>query len=200
MIFSLIGLSVLVVSFLIYQFYQQCKDKSLFKKVAWCVTSNSLRRMLDRILYLQYELEIDEKYKIANDECSVITDILKTYREDLVQKYFNDSLPTYKFIEEVCFVLTLGSYLEKHQCDITFNDNEMYTVKDYKTYGTWGVTSFSATYALTDYAVTYHKLLYITQLYYLKLYKIDDRNKLGVIVAETTKGAMDNRELEVNNF
>lgn len=205
MINVIIILSIVVV-FLSYNLYGYYKKNKLLKKVKWCVTRDSFsrtapeRKMRDHILRLQWKLSLDKKYMITEEEFSAITDILKEYQQDLIQKYFNDTLPNYNHTEEVCFVITLRDFLEKHQCDTAFIGNEMYTIKDHKTYGTWGVTSFSATYVLTDYAVTYNKLYYISQLYFLKLYNIVEQDKLGVIEARAIKEAIDNRELKVNNF
>ncbi|MBE6618414.1 MAG: hypothetical protein E7626_01360 [Ruminococcaceae bacterium] len=179
---------------------------SKFENVKWCVYYDSFRkerpevRMRDHILYLQRELSLDEKYRITKDEFPIIADILKCFQQDLIQKYFNGSLPSYKYTDEICFVINLNAFLDKNECEKDFNGNEMYTTKNYKEYGTYGMTSFSATYELTDYAVTYHKLYYITQLYYLKLYNIVDKDKLGVRCAEIIKEAIDNRELEVSRI
>lgn len=192
----------MVIVFLSYNFYGYYKKNQLFKKVKWCVCDSfSIEQKLrDYILITQQKLSLDTNYRITRDEFSIIGDILKSYQQDLIQKYFAETLPNDKHDNVAFFILTLGDYLEKHQCDTTFNGNEMYIVKNRKTYDTWGVTSFSATYFLTDYAVTYNKLRYITQLYFLKLFNIVGEEKLGVISANATKEAIDSGELQVNNF
>ena len=115
-----------------------------------------------------------------------------------MQKYFNGHLLNGKYVEDVWFVTTLRDFLEKHQSETTFNDNEMYTVKNYKSHGTWGVDLFTATYVLTDYAVVYNKLFYISWLYYLKLHKVVGEEKLGVIITNGIREAIDNGEIKVS--
>lgn len=203
---SLIMLLVIVVALLLYMCYNHYKRNDIFKKVKWCISYDSFnngeadRKMRVHILRLQHQLSIDERYRITDDESDITIGILHSFQQDLIKKYFNDTLASCKFTEEVFFTISLMEFLEKHQCKDTFNGNEMHTTKNYKSYGTWGVTSFSATYVLTDYAVTYYKLLYITQLHYNKLHNITNPNTLGFQAAEVTKKAIDTREIDVNNF
>ena len=182
----------MVIILLSYNLYRYYKKNKLLEKVQWCVCDSftgmrSENKLRDYIILSQQKLSLDTNYRITKDEFSIIEDIFKNYQQDLIQKYFAETLPNDNHNNVTFFILTLGDYLEKHQCDTTFNGNEMYIVKERKTYGTWGVTSFSATYLLTDYAVTYNKLLYITQLYFIKLFNIIGEEKLGVISANTTK-------------
>lgn len=196
----------IAIAILLYVVYGYYKKNQLRKKVKWCIAYDSFNNraaedeMFNHIYHLQYELSVDKKYMISMDESSTIKGIFKCYQQDLIQKYFTDTLTDYACSDEQQFILTLNSFLSKHQCDKEFNENQMYAVKDYKTYGTWDATSFSATYVLTDYAVTYNKLYYISQLYFLKHYNIVDQDKLGVITANFIKEAIDSRELGVNNF
>lgn len=197
---------VIAIAFLLYKVYGYYKKNQLREKVKWCIAYNSFNNrtaeneMFNHIYHLQYELSVDKKYMIAVDDAPIVKGILKCYQQDLIQKYFTGALMDYSDDEKKQFVITLNEFLSKHQCDKEFNENQMYAVKDYKTYGTWGATSFSATYVLTDYAVTYNKLYYVSQLYFLKHYNIVDQDKLGVITANTIKEAIDNREFGVNNF
>lgn len=193
MIGAIIILSLVVV-FLLYSHF---KKKDLFEKVKWCVSSESLSNMRDHVLRLQYRLDLDEKYRITEDEIDIVVEILRSYQKDLIQKYFNDSLSNYRWTEDSCFVITLGDFLRKHELEKEFNGNVMYTVKDYKSHGTWGLPLFTATYVLTDYAVTYHKLYYITQQHFLKLYKIIGEDKVGVRMAEGIREAIETREIKV---
>lgn len=199
-------LLILAVGTLSYMCYDRYKRNDIFKKVKWCISYDSFnnteadRKMYTHILRLQHQLSIGERYRITNDESDIIIEILHSFQQDLIQRYFNDSLTSCKYIEEVFFTISLMEFLEKHQCKQTFNGNEMHTPKNYQEYGTWGATSFSATYVLTDYAIIFYKLLYITQLYCNKLLNITDTNKLGFITAETTKVAIDTRHIDVNNF
>ena len=189
---------IIVVAFLVYLIYKYYKSNDLFKKVKWCISYDSFSvkpktKMLYQIIDLQQEMSVEEKYSITKEEADIVIKILESFQQDLVQKYFDEVLPyDCKVTEKVYFVISLNKFLKKHQCKKEFNGNEMFTSKNYKEYGTWGVTSFSATYVLTDYAVTYYKLLYITQLYYNKLLNINNTN--------TTKKALDTREIDVNNF
>ena len=199
-------LLAIAVGTLAYLCYDRYKRSDIFKKVKWCISYDSFDNteadlnMRNHILRLQHKLSVGESYRITKDESDIIVDILHSFQQDLIQRYFNDSLTSSKYIEEVFFTIALMEFLEKHQCEKTFNGNTMHTMENYKSYGTWGVTSFSATLVLTDYAVTYYKLLYITQLYYNKLHNITDANALGCIKVETTKVAIDTRHIDVNNF
>ena len=184
--------------------YAHFKQTALFKMAKWCVACEPYEphpseiKMRYCILRLQGELSLDEKYRINEDELDIVNGILKSFQTDLIRKYFNDVLPFYmKYTDEVCFMLYLNHFLEKHQCDLTFNNNEMYTTRNYKSYE---ACSFSATYVLTDYAITYYKLLYTAQLYGNKLHNITSPNALGSAIAEGTKRAIDTREIDVNNF
>lgn len=196
-------LFVLAVGILSYMCYDRYKRNDIFKKVKWCISYDSFnkteadRKMHIHILRLQHQLSIGERYRITDDESDIVIEILHSFQQDLIQKYFNDSLASCKYIEKIFFTISLMEFLEKHQCKETFNGNKMHTTKNYKSYGD---VSFSATLVLTDYAIIYYKLLYITQLYCNKLLNITDSNKLGFQMAETTKVAIDTRHIDVNNF
>ncbi len=193
----MIGVIIILSLILVYCLYTHFKNKDLFEKVKWCVTSDSLIRMKDQILRLQYELEIDDKYRITETEIDIVIGILQGYQKALIQEYFNGSLLNGKFVADAWFVTTLGDFLGKHQLETTFNGNEMYTTKDYEAHGCWGMDLFTATYVLTDYAVAYNKLFYISWLYYLKLHKIVGDEKVGVIIANGIREAIDNGEIKV---
>ena len=185
MIWAIIILALVVVFLL----YNHLKKKDLFEKVEWCVSSDSLFRMLEQILYVQDRLCLEEKYRVAIDEWDAIRDILQSYQKYLIQKYFNDSLPNYGWTKDICFVITLGDFLEEHQYEKNFNGNDMYISQ-----------TSNASYELTDYAVAYQKVYYIAQLYYLKLYKICGRNTIGVIRAEETRKTIENREIAADRL
>lgn len=187
-----------------YEFY---KSNNLFEKAKWFVSYNQPYepkpeiKMRDIILHLQRKLSLSEKYLITETELEIVSEILQSFQLDLIKKYFNGSLSNCKFTNAEFFIIKLNEFLERNQCKDSFNGNEMHAeVKNYKSYGTWGMTSFSATYVLTDYAITYYKVLYITQLQHNELLAITNPNTFAFQTAAVTKRAIDTREIEVNNF
>lgn len=186
----MVGAIIILSLVLVYCLYSFFKNKDLFEKVKWCVSSDSLLRMRDQILYVQDGLCLDEKYRVSSDEWDAINDILQSYQKDLIQKYFNGFLLNGKFVVDVWFVTTLRDFLGKHQLETTFSGNEMHTTKNYESHGTLGV----AIYVLTDYAVAYNKLYYISCLYYLKLNKVVGEDA----IAKEIREAIDNREIKVS--
>lgn len=193
--------------FLSQKTYEYYKANNLFEKAKWCVSytqpyeRTSEIKLRDTILHLQRKLSLGEKYLITESELDIVSGILQSFQQDLIQKYFNGLLSNCKFSNADFFIIKLNEFLKKNQCEDSFNGNEMHAeVKNYKSYGTWGMTSFSATYVLTDYAITYYKVLYITQLQHNELLAITNSNTFAFQTAEATKRAIDTREIDVNNF
>lgn len=195
MIWTIIVFLLLAVIFLLYR---QFKRHFLFEQVKWCVSSDSMCNMRDKMLSLQRELDLDDKYRITSDEANVVAEILESYRKDLVRKYFDGVLSNCRFVEDVSFVIALNDYLEMMKLEIErgreFNGHEMYTIKGYQSHSSCGEEQFTRTYALSDYAVTFCKLYYISQLYFLRIYKIVEENTIGVLRAEEIKKEIDTRE------
>lgn len=207
MLATIITLISFILVFLSSKFVEYCKAKRLFENVKWCVSYNPSSpydtkpeiKMRDTILYLQRKAAVEEKYLIADTEFDTVCEILRSFQQDVVLKYFNSILPNYKFDSKECFIFYLDDFLCKNQCKDTFNGNEMYEIKNKKYHGTWGAT-FSATYVLTDYAVTYHKLYYIVQLAIVEINTRLNKEVTGVHRAEETKKALDTREIAVSNY
>ena len=225
---AIIIILILIVVFLSHKLYEHYKERDLFNKVAWCVTedSNMYRcnlRLIDWLRSVPFYstkkkppdcflpnsdklFPIHEKYFIQGDEeYNIAKEILKQYQRDLIQKYLSGKLSTdpsiRKLTEAEYFLFTLQEFLEKHECETTFNGNEMYKIKDYKSHGNWGGPLFDATYELTDYAVVYHKIYYITEMYCLTLRENSlDTNSLSFIKTEETKKVIDTREMKVSRY
>ena len=218
----------LIVVFLSYKLYEHYIKRNLFNKVAWCVTNDShiYRCNMNLIDWINnipfYSLKkktadcffpnadklfpIDEKYRIQGDEeRNIAKEILKEYQRDLIQKYFLGELGTNRFIRKLTkaeyFLYTLQEFLQKHECETTFNGIKMYETKEYKSYGSWGVPLFSATYELTDYAVVYHKIIYIAEMYRLTLRENPlDTESYYFKSAEATKEVIDSRKMKVSRY
>jgi hypothetical protein len=149
---------------------------------------------------------IHENYRIYGDEeRNIAKGILEQYQQDLIQRYFSGKLSAAysppKLTNAEYFLFTLSEFLQKHECETTFNGNEMYKTKDYKSYGSWGGPLYDATYELTDYAVVYHKMYYIAQMYCLTLRKNPlDTSEMSFQCAEETKKVIDTREMKVSRY
>lgn len=228
LLYSLLVAAASALAFLIYKLYEYYKGRALFNKVAWCVTKDShtyrcnlhLTDWIHNIRFYSTKKKppdcffpnadklfpISEKYCIhVDEEWSIAKEILEQYQLDLIQKYFSGTLYTDRSITKLTgaeyFLFTLQEFLRKHECDTTFNGNEMYKTKDYTPLGTWGVPLFSATYELTDYAVVYHKVYYIAQMYCLTLRENPlATNTVAFQSAEATKEVIDTREMKVSRY
>ena len=197
----------------------------LFEKVAWCVVDDSKVRsnlsLLDWLRNVQFYAKrkeanyffphgdklflIEEKYWLRETEFDCAKQILKAYQKDLIQKYFTNHLIEYSFTRKLTeaeyFLCTLNEFLEDHECEKTFDGNQMYNTKKYKDLGCWGTPLFEATYELTDFAVVYHKMYFIAQTYCLTLRKNPlDTDTTSYQNAEATRKVLDTREIEVSRF
>ena len=192
--------------------YSYFRHQKIFNNVKWCITNHKNAfsaedrrcelKLRNTILRLQDELAINKEYRIIDAELNFVIDIIHGYQDDLVQKYFNGYAFSYlNLSEEEYYIATFNDFLQKHECERTFNGNEMYTTKDYQSYGIYGTPSFTAKFVLTDYAVTYHKLCYITQLKCIKLHgKPISNNSIANLSLESFRKAIDTREIEVSNI
>ena len=144
---------VLIIIPLLYKFFEYYMAKTLFEKIKWCVSYdpsspfNNVRPELKQrgyIIHLQTEISLDEKYKIIESDFEVVKEILKSYQQDLLQRYFRGYAPTYwKLSEEEYFIVTFWDFLQRPQ-----SENSS-----------------------TNYDVTYHKLCYISHLSFQNIYK-----------------------------
>lgn len=218
---------ILTFCVLVYKIYLFSLQRTLYKHISWCTTDDSsvhrcnlsLLNWLCKILHYSKKKSpdlffpnadklflIEEKYWLSGDEeLNIAKEILHAYQKELSQKYFSGHLIASRFIcrlsDAEYFLLTLEEFLKKHECERYFIDNEMYTVKNYKDYGTWGMPLFDATYELTDFAIVYHKMYLIAQMYCLTLRKNPlDANTLAFKSAEYTKKILDTREMEVSRY
>lgn len=192
--------------------YSYFQHQKIFSDVKWCIANNPNSissedqrcdlKLRNAILRLQEELSITKEYRIVEDEFDFVIDIIHCYQNDLAQKYFNGFALNYRNLsEEEYYIVTFNAFLERHECERTLNDNEMYLTKEYKSYGSWGAPLFDAKYDLTDFAVTYHKLYYITQFKCIKLHgKPISNNSVANLRLEASKKAITTREIEVSKI
>ena len=222
-----LAIFVLVFCILVYKTYQYSLEKKLQSHVSWCVTDDpnlhrcnmSLLAWLCKVPHYSKKKSpdcffpnadklflIEDKYWLNGDEeLNTAKEILREYQKDLSQKYFSGYLIASrlkcKLSDAEFFLLTLKEFLEKHECETTFCGNKMYKTKEYKSYGSWGLPLFDATYELTDFAVVYHKMYLIAQVYCLTLRENPlDTNTLYFQWTESAKEVLDTREMKVSRY
>lgn len=145
---TIIMLFAIVVGALAYLCYDRYKRSDIFKKVKWCVSYDEYSsfypnyvkpelRQRGYIIHLQTEMALEAKYRITESDYDGVNEILKSYQQDLLRKYFKGYAPDYrKLSEDDYFIVTLCDFLQKNQSTDSF----------------------------TDYSVTYQKLSYIAHL------------------------------------
>lgn len=173
-----IFLMIIVTLLFVYVLHKYHTQKTLKKRVSWCVASSNLERYNLSLLEHINSVDADLKYMIVGEtEEQIAKYILETYQSKLAQDYFNDKLSISKEVinsryaqtDEAYFFISLSRFLQEHECEKYFNEKQMYTTKTYKSYGSWGGELFDATYEFTDVGFVYHKLYYLAQLYCEKL-------------------------------
>lgn len=199
-----ITIIILLVLLTIYLIDKNSLQKALKDRVAWCVTAddNEKRYGLTLLEYLN-NVKAELKYKIVDEEETSISEyILKQYQSELLQSYFNEQIkqsrkeiePKYHSQGQGYFFITLSDFLSKHECESRFYDKEMYNTKSYKSYGTWGVPLFDATYELTDFAVVYHKMYYLAQLF------CESHGLSSHSETERIKNCLESKEIKVSRI
>lgn len=125
---TIIIILILIIAFLSYKLYEHYKENILLENVRWCVYYDSFHnvrpeaRMCDRIIHLQHELSLDEKYLITKDEKDSMYEILLIFRQDVIQKFFSGAYQKSGFSFDVEFEY----FLEKHQYEKKFSENITY--------------------------------------------------------------------------
>lgn len=119
---------ILIIFFLSYKLYEYYKAKELFENAKWCVYYDSFHkerpevRMRNRIFHLQHELSLDGTYRITKDELDAITEILLSFRQDVIQNYFSGAFQKNGF----SFETDLIHFLEKHKDEYEYRENITY--------------------------------------------------------------------------
>ena len=143
---GLIILSVFSMGIIFYMCYDRYKRNSIFEKVKWCVSYDEYSsfypnyvkpelRQRGYIIHLQTEMPLEAKYRITESDYDGVNEILKSYQQDLLRKYFKGHAPDYrKLSEDDYFIVTLCDFLQRNQSKDIF----------------------------TDYTITYQKLSYIS--------------------------------------
>lgn len=206
---------VILLAFILFwlsiKYYDYSLKNRLYEHVAWCAGGDSIEysrplSLLSILCNAQIEHKLSKEYcLIEESERNTAKEILRFFQEYLTQAYFKGTLSSSRSVvqksSEAYFISTLKWYLEKYQCDTDFHGNKMYTTKNYKAYGSWGVPLFDATYILTDYAIVYHKLLYIVDICFLDIFKDKlQQDSVAHRNTEYTKKVLDTKEIEVSRY
>lgn len=213
LIYPAVILILSVICYAFYRLHQYKQQDEFFHLVAWCVTTDykstlSVRPGLDLCHYIgnaQIDQKLPSEYCIRGDtEWQVVKEILKEYQRDLTQSYFNGNLKVmknkYSIPGEHYFMFSLCNFLREHQCDYEFLRHNMHQeTLAYKKYGQWGVTSFDATYSLTEFAIVYHKMYYIVYNF-CKASKIFNPKGEAYQYADDIKKILDTRKIEISQF
>ena len=154
-----ITILALVVIFLSQKFYEYHKSNRLFESVKWCVSYNRSAfdnvepeiKMRGFIIHVQTKKALEEKYRITESDFNIVTEILQSYQQNLLQKYFNGYAVTYRNVSvgEEYFIITLYHFLETLEFDEVFDGHQF----------------FDEDRHLTEYGITYYKLLFIARLF-----------------------------------
>ena len=175
--FYLLAIISAIVFFKLRELFRLKRTKKL---VAWAVLGDYdaivgpksyTQALWSDIKNAQYTFKLSKEYSIIEENDVILChDIIREYQNHMAKRYFLDTLPNYQTKKRLSskdyFMATLYDFLSDHQCDHEFIGHIMCEKRlKYIEYGTWGVTNYDATYALSDFAIIYHKLLYITFCY-----------------------------------
>nr|WP_296168680.1 hypothetical protein [uncultured Ruminococcus sp.] len=153
-----------------FDYFWQKKLKAL---VAWSVLDEykfrSFSSIQNHVSRAQYILKIPIKYQFEDDEWKIVNELISGCQHEIVQRYFNDELPTFtcksKITGEMYFMFLLQEYLSKHQCDYDFLGHDMHkkliSTKSYDT----GFVSRESSYYLSNFAIVLNKLYYVSHIY-----------------------------------
>lgn len=147
------------------------QERELRHLVSWSVIGGGGIPLWAEVSNAQIGLNLTKEYRISgDDEWQFVKEILDEYKQDLMKSYFEERLCTlkskYVIQGEAYFMLTLYTFLLKHQCDYKFLNHDMHKERvAYKSYGSTISSGFDATYSLTEFALVFHKMLYITYGY-----------------------------------
>lgn len=158
---------VLLVPLFIYVLYKYLNEKSLKKKIAWCVIKDRQYRIYNCLSdYIHIEQRsLENKYHLCENDKNIIDEILQIYQQKLIEDYFKGYTRNYhNLTEQSYFFTTLNDFLGKHRYDTFFNNKELVINKN----------------KLTTYGIVFHKLYYITQMYCINLYEYTHKKKLSI--------------------
>ena len=138
-------------------------DKKPFSKhklkeqVKWCVKDFSFYDLYD----WSAKLNIEKKYRLTNNDETIVKDILKKHLENLKENYAGDNLKANAHIasfsceEYFCFSLT--AFLKDN-----YTNNELYG-SCISQEGSFG-RPYSRTFELTEYGIVFNKLYLLSEL------------------------------------
>lgn len=190
----------------IYKLHQYKQEKMLFHLVAWCANTN--------LCYYIREEQADKcfpaEYCILGDtEWQFVKEILTEYQRDLTKSFFDCSL-SLQVIKckhdipgdrgEHYFMLSLCSFLGKHQCAFKFCEHDMQgETLEYKRYGDGPFPPYDATYSLTDFSSVYHKLYYIVYSF-CQASKFCNPNGEFYRHPESIKKILDTKQIKISSI
>lgn len=221
-----------IIIYLIYRTYKFSQWECLHKKICWCTSEDSrvFRSNMDLIHYINnltissraknksiedsYYFHsvsriryIDQKYQIVSDEeKDIAREILKFYQAELSQSYLTGKILPSKHISKLTdaeyFVLSLLSFLDKHQCDTEINDIKMHQrTISHQSYGSWGGPLYDAKYELSEFALVYHKLLLTALEYNLAMQKnLTSEDTIYHNAIQNVKNIIDTNQIEVSCY
>lgn len=152
--------------------------------VYWILDNNSRCKikLFEYVLKAQSDINLPQEYRLLKDEIPFVEKILVEYQGHLNQRlvkgnyernYLYDSVKrnpkTLRWYSNMSdmdyFLVTLNAFLGEHECETSFGEYKLYTLKSRKDYGSWGGPIYDATYTLTEYGVTYQKMVHICRKY-----------------------------------
>ena len=172
-------LFVLLAIIAFVKWHEYTQEKKLRDLVSWSAIgdyspslgrNSYVRELLFAVLNAQYNEDIDEKYRITEEEKQYVIEIIEDYQRDIMRSYFKGQniviKSKYVISGKDYFMLMLYTFLSEHQCDYDFLGHDMHKERvSYKSYGSSITAGFDATYALTDFSVVFHKMYYIAYMY-----------------------------------
>lgn len=166
------------------------KQNRVSTATKWCAnTSGDDLRI--RLYRLSSDCNIEEQYKIQDNDAEHINRIIADFKRDLESKFFKSKLKPYFCSNKETYFLYLREYMLEKQYDLTISDIPAYIeVESKNNGGLW-----RSTYEITDFGITYHKVLCLLQTWYIGYKKIDNPQRSEYSDLAETKKAIDDRML-----
>lgn len=212
---SIIFILILLSSYFLYKGYLGYLTSCVRNHVYWILDNTSLHKtkLSDCVLKAQSDINIPQEYRLLKDEIPFVEKILSEYQNQLEQRlirgnyersYLYDSvnrnpktLLWYSNLSDMeYFLVTLNAFLGEHECETSFDEYKLYTLKSRKDYGSWGGQIYDAMYTLTEYGVAYQKMVHICQKYCFQNKRI---NKGGDFSDHST-AALDSNEIMISRI
>ena len=160
---------VLVVIMIFVTSKKYFNNKHLYKKVSWCMTERKKGSCQIFTCLWSQQYDLPDLYRLKKAEEHDAAFILDAFQDALSESYFSGRLAKSSkalgLTEEEYFFLSMRNFLSEHECEISLNGVEKYSLLEKTNYGVWGSQLYDAKYQLTAFGVVYTKLLYCVCLY-----------------------------------